>query len=171
MDVISRLVREHTGRLLSVARREGLGRDDAVDAVQDALCTFLRLPTAEQGCDDEEHAAVLVVIVRNVARNLRRRHHRARPHTTLDLDNRGDGPADARAGVDDLIAAAEERLALAGCVLRLADLHRQVVTLRVLEELSGDEVAARLGLTAGHVAVLLHRAKHALRACLAAVPP
>jgi RNA polymerase sigma-70 factor (ECF subfamily) len=49
---------------------------------------------------------------------------------------------------------------------KLADGHRHVVTLRVLEELSGDEVARELGLTPGHIAVLLHRARAALAACM-----
>ena len=48
------------------------------------------------------------------------------------------------------------------------DVHRHVVTLRVLEELSGDETAAELGLTAGHVAVLLHRARKQLERCMQA---
>jgi RNA polymerase sigma-70 factor (ECF subfamily) len=36
----------------------------------------------------------------------------------------------------------------------------------MLEEQSGEDVARALGITAGHVAVLLHRAKAALRACM-----
>jgi RNA polymerase sigma-70 factor (ECF subfamily) len=41
-----------------------------------------------------------------------------------------------------------------------------VVTLRLLEERPGEDVAAALGITPGHVAVLLHRAKQALRVCM-----
>jgi RNA polymerase sigma-70 factor (ECF subfamily) len=41
------------------------------------------------------------------------------------------------------------------------------VTLRMLEEQPGEDVAAALGITPGHVAVLLHRAKRSLRACMA----
>jgi RNA polymerase sigma-70 factor (ECF subfamily) len=36
----------------------------------------------------------------------------------------------------------------------------------VLEELSGDDAARELGVTPGHVAVLLHRARKQLEACM-----
>jgi DNA-directed RNA polymerase specialized sigma24 family protein len=45
------------------------------------------------------------------------------------------------------------------------------VTLRMLEELSGEVTAARLGLTPGHVAVLLHRSKRDLAACVRGLSP
>ena len=54
-----------------------------------------------------------------------------------------------------------------GCVQQLGEVQRQVVTLRMLEELSGTEVARQLGLSPAHIAVVLHRAKEALRRCLA----
>jgi RNA polymerase sigma-70 factor (ECF subfamily) len=41
-----------------------------------------------------------------------------------------------------------------------------VVTLRMLDDLPGEDVARLLGVSAGHVAVLLHRAKARLLACM-----
>jgi len=38
--------------------------------------------------------------------------------------------------------------------------------LRLLEERAGEDVAAVLGITRGHVDVLLHRAKASLRECM-----
>ena len=58
---------------------------------------------------------------------------------------------------------------MTGCMARLGDVHRQIVTLRVLEELSGEEAARELGLTTNHVAVLLHRARKELERCMRAV--
>jgi RNA polymerase sigma-70 factor (ECF subfamily) len=49
---------------------------------------------------------------------------------------------------------------------RLGEIQRAVVTLRMLDELPGDDVARALGLKPGHVAVLLHRAKASLRDCM-----
>jgi len=42
------------------------------------------------------------------------------------------------------------------------------VTLRLLEERPGENVAELLGVTTNHVAVLLYRAKAALRECMSA---
>jgi RNA polymerase sigma-70 factor (ECF subfamily) len=69
---------------------------------------------------------------------------------------------------DELIERAETAVQLGACMATLDDRHRHVVTLRVLEELSGDEAAAALGLTPGHVAVMLHRARKALERCMTA---
>jgi RNA polymerase sigma-70 factor (ECF subfamily) len=68
--------------------------------------------------------------------------------------------------VDEAIERAEEHVRLLGCVNRLAEMQRQVVRLRMLQELSGLETAEQLGLEPGRVAVLLHRAKKALLECL-----
>jgi len=143
-DWIASLARDHATRLAAVARREGLAPADALDAVQDALHALIARPDAHALRDRPDQAArALAAIVRNAARNARRRHHRAKPHV-------------------------ETQAQLAGCLAGLAELHRSVVTLRVLEELSGDEAARALGLTAGHVAVLLHRARKQLERCMSA---
>lgn len=81
------------------------------------------------------------------------------------LDAAEELPADVPS-VDALLLAAEEHVALLGCVSQLAEIQRRVVTMRVLEELSPDEVAGELGLTPGHIGVLLHRSKRALIDCM-----
>jgi RNA polymerase sigma-70 factor (ECF subfamily) len=152
---VTQLVRAERPRLVAAARAEGLSDAEALDAVQDGLVTFIGLPGATDG-----GAPLLVTVVRNAARNARRRHHRARPH---------DADADELAGDDDTLARierAEAQLAASACVAELGETARRVVILRLLDELSGDEVAAELGTTAGNVAVMLHRAKEKLRACL-----
>ena len=160
---VSDLARRHTHHLAAIARGEGLHADDALDAVQDGFHTFLLLPQARVLADqDDDAAALLAVIVRNAARNARRRHFRARPHGDVD-----DTPLTADdPSVDQLLASAEDHVKLIGCINRLGEVQRQVVTLRMLEEVAAPEVAATLGLTAGHVAVLLHRAKASLRTCM-----
>jgi RNA polymerase sigma-70 factor (ECF subfamily) len=106
----------------------------------------------------------MTAVVGNAARNLRRRHHRAQPHQSLE----DEALVSADPEVGALLERAEEHVALLGCVNQLASLQRQVVTLRMLEELSAPAVAQTLGLTRGHVAVLLHRSKQHLLACLVA---
>jgi len=161
---VTRLVHDHRARLVGVARREGLGPEDAFDAAQEAFAAFLILPHAREleGSDWAQHT--LVALVRNVARNARRLHAVARPHVS-DPDA-VDALADDAAATDERLAAAEDRGRLARCVGRLADVQRAVVTLRMLDDVPGEDVARALGIKPGHVAVLLHRAKASLRACM-----
>jgi RNA polymerase sigma-70 factor (ECF subfamily) len=148
----------HARQLVAIARQEGLSPSDALDAVQDAYHTFLQRPDARE-LPSEDAARLLSTITRNAARNLRRRHHRARPHVEPDDLVGEDRP--------DLVAERAEITAqLVGCMAKLGETHRHVITLRVLEELSGHEAAEALGVTPNHVNVLLHRARKELERCM-----
>ena len=148
-------------RLAAIARREGASAVDALDLVQDAFFTLLARPDGPTLARDDA-ARLLSTIVKNAARNHRRRHHRARPHVDVD----GATLATETPPPDAALARAVELAQLGGCMAQLGDAHRHVITLRILDELSGDEVARELGLTTGHVAVLLHRARKALAECM-----
>ncbi|HWO24742.1 MAG TPA: sigma-70 family RNA polymerase sigma factor [Kofleriaceae bacterium] len=169
LDWVGALVHATAGRLAAAARAEGLTGEDAVDAVQEAFARFCALPEARAlaGRDDEARAFLHVMVV-NTARNMRRRHHLAREHVTFD--DAGEPRADLPS-VDELLARAEAKAGVVTCIRRLADTQRRVVELRVLEELSSQEVADRLALSPGHVAVILHRAKQGLLACLERAGP
>jgi RNA polymerase sigma-70 factor, ECF subfamily len=162
---VGQLVHRHRAGLAVIARAEGLSPEEAFDAVQDAFQTFLTLPAAHPLVDaGEASRRLLVTLTRNVARNRRRSHARARPHLG-DPDLLAALPA-ADAGADEIIAAAEDQLRLHRCVQTLADVQRAVVTLRMLDDVPGEDVAAALGVTPNHVAVLLHRAKLNLLTCM-----
>ena len=164
---VTRLVREHRAQLVAVARHEGLLAEDALDAVQEALTTFLGLPHARALANElDDSRKLLVVLVRNQARNRRRRHDRARPHLSDPVVV--DALAADDESVDALIAQTETHVQALGCVERLAEVQRRVVTLRLLEDHANERVADLLGMTPGNVAVILHRAKQALRDCMAA---
>ena len=165
-DWLTRLTRQHARHLALVARGEGLDGSEALDAVQDALITFTLRPDAHHlRGDDESGAKLLTVMVRNAARNARRRHHRARPHDVWDDEST---LTSETSSAEDLVAQAELHALLGGCLDTLNRVQRDVVMLRMLEELSGEEVAAQLALDSGHVAVLLFRAKKSLARCLTA---
>jgi len=59
---------------------------------------------------------------------------------------------------------------LTRCLEGLAERERSVVALSFLAEKPGDEVASDLGLTAGNVRVIRHRALAKLRDCMGAAP-
>jgi RNA polymerase sigma-70 factor, ECF subfamily len=159
VDRLSELVRQRRSSLAALARAEGLGPEDAVDCVQEGLCSFLHR-RAELPERVDEWEPYLATMVRNAARNRRRRHFVSRPHDPI-----GTHAADLTP-VDDLLARAEEHVRLRNCVEELCEIQKAVVTLRMLEEQPGEDVARALGISPGHVAVLLHRAKQALRACM-----
>lgn len=164
LTLLSDLARRGRGELVRIARREGTGPEDAVECVQDALCTFLQVAQKQQlPRDPAEWSAYLTGIVRNAARNKRRRHHVARPHDDLDALP---VPSVAAESVEQLVAEAEEHVRLRACVDQLCETQKAVVMLRLLEEQPGEDVAASLGISRGYVDVLLHRAKASLRVCM-----
>ncbi|MGE0867877.1 MAG: sigma-70 family RNA polymerase sigma factor [Kofleriaceae bacterium] len=160
-DWVAGLARDHARLLAAIARREGAAPIDALDLVQDAFHTLLARDDLAHVREQPDAAVpLLATIVRNAARNHRRRHYNARPHVALD---------DLASAEPNPVAALEhaaDAARLGGCMAQLGDVHRHVITLRVLEELSGDETAQQLGLTSGHVAVLLHRARKQLERCM-----
>jgi RNA polymerase sigma-70 factor (ECF subfamily) len=165
LEELDVLLRAQRGALLAAARDEGAGPEDALECVQDALCTWLvaeregTLPGAPGA-----RAAAAFTMVRNAARNARRRHHRKMPHVPVDEEGALSSDPDAEA----LLAVAEETVRLRACLASLCTVQRAVVTLRLLEERTGEDVAVALGLSRGHVDVLVHRAKVSLRACMRA---
>jgi len=163
IDQLAQLVREERAALIAGAVAEGLSAEEALECVQDALCTWLARSTREPA---QAYPAVLPLLkhmVRNAARNFRRRHRRLKPHRALDLEvELGSGEDDAEA----LLAGAETSLRLHACVAELREVERAVIALRLLEERSGEDVAQALGLSRSHVDVLVHRAKLTLRACM-----
>lgn len=160
LERLSALVRGHRRDLAAIARREGLGPEDALEAVQDALSAFVTRPPGDPATDHD--LATLKVMVRNAARNARRRHRLRRPHQPLDDDRDG---LDA-ATVEDLVGHAEDVVRLRACVAELCGVQRAVVLLRFLDERSGEDVAAALELSRANVDVIVHRAKAALRSCM-----
>lgn len=163
---VGELVRRHRRALVWVALKEGLVAEEALDAVQDAFATFVRREEWRAIARDEAEAPkLLVTLVRNHARNARRRFERsAEPLSALSAEAEVDH---ARELLDAQLVRAEEHFQLTGCVATLDAQQRAIVTARLFEGASGAQVAFDLGISPGHVAVLLHRARQRLRTCLA----
>lgn len=156
------LVHTHRGELLAYARRQGLGAEDALDAVQDGFITFLKLPQARAIASTSDDAVkMLTVLVRHDVMNRRRkRARRERAHQLLaSVDS------DETESNDALVARAEELTRVNGCIQRMAELQRRVVMLSLLDEHPNEKVAALLGLSHAYVRVLLHRARERIRSC------
>ena len=162
---VGELVRRHRSGLVRSAVALGLHVDEALDVVQEAFAIFVARPEwhgLPRHTADAER--LLSALVRNTARTHRRRPHRR--HEALD-EAPGLEPAELAPLPDALIAAAEEHHRLSGCVATLKEMQRAVVVARLFEGDSGLETASRLGMTPRNVAVVLHRARKRLEACLA----
>src|SRR5579871_492049 len=108
---VGRLVHDHRGGLLAVARAEGLGAEDAFDVVQEAFHTFLTLPAARTLVDARDDSRnLLVAVTRNLARNRRRLAALALPHDS-DPAALASLPAPAPT-VEELLSAAEDQVRL-----------------------------------------------------------
>ena len=162
LGALDRIVREQRIALAAAARDEGLSAEDAVDCVHDALCTLLEMIVrGDAPALPAEHAPILFGIVRNAARNMRRRHHRSRPYDSVADEIPAEVP-----NADELVAHAEDCVRLQACIERLCASQRNVVMLRLLQERNGEDVARELGLTRARVDVLLYRAKASLAVCM-----
>ena len=129
------------------------------DLVQDAfLMAFRRLATLRE---PSRFGPWIATIARNLAHDF---HRRAQPEDALADDASqecvsSEPPADGKS-----LEAHEVLEALRG----LSDTYREILILRLVEGMSGPEIAERTGLTHGSVRVNLHRGMEQLRAKLKA---
>jgi RNA polymerase sigma-70 factor (ECF subfamily) len=130
-------------------------RDEAADLVQEVFLLALRAIARLE--DPRRFGPWLLTIARNRARDALKLR---RPVGELgeDLEQVADDGADA----DDL----EARRALEA-VRALPEAYRETLVLRLVEGLTGPEIAERTGLTHGSVRVNLHRGMKLLRERLA----
>jgi RNA polymerase sigma-70 factor (ECF subfamily) len=165
------LVREHTPALLRVARRFMKSEEDARDAVQDAFVA------AFKSIGNFGGNAQLSTWLHRIAINaalMRLRTQRRHPEEKIDelLPRfREDGHSVFQSQqwtetAETMLERTELAAMVRASIDRLPDTYREVLLLRDIEELSTEETAAMLGITANAVKVRLHRARQALRTLL-----
>jgi RNA polymerase sigma-70 factor (ECF subfamily) len=149
------LVHRHRDRLWAVALRTMRDREDAADALQDALLSAYRNAAAYRG-----EAAVTTwlhrVVVNACLDRMRRR--AARPAVAL-------GDTDVAAPRDEH-AAVESRLDLRAALARLPEAQREAIVLVDIQELSVAEAAEFLGVAEGTVKSRCSRGRVALARAL-----
>ena len=123
-------------------------RDDVDDLVQDVFVTAWRRLDSLR--DPAAFGGWLSMIARNRATDYHRR-----SAETVAL------PDDLQAA--DTTAARAEALAVLNVIRSLPEAYRETLVLRLVEGLTGPEIAARTGLTAASVRVNLHRGTKMLR--------
>jgi len=165
------MVRLHGSRLLAVARRFTHNEQDAQDILQSAyLSAFRALRDFEGAC---QLSTWLHRIVVNVAL-MRIRSRRRKPEESIETllpAFQEDGHhveqfSDWSMPADQLIERKQTRAFVRQCIETLPENYRVVLMMRDIEELSTQDVAEQLGLTATAVKVRLHRARQALSTLL-----
>lgn len=161
------MVRLYGGRLIAVARRFTRSDEDAQDVVQSAYLNALR------ALHDFEGTAQLSTWLHRIVVNtalMKLRSQRRKPEESIEtlLPAFGeDGHhveqfSEWSAPADRLLEREETRAVVRACIDELPDGYRVVLILRDIEELSTQDTAERLGITATAVKVRLHRARQAL---------
>jgi RNA polymerase sigma-70 factor, ECF subfamily len=161
------MVRVYSGRLIAVARRFTRSDEDAQDVVQSAYLNALR------AFRDFEGTAQLSTWLHRIVVNtalMKLRSQRRKPEESIEglLPAFGeDGHhveqfSEWSAPADRLLEREETRAVVRACIDELPDGYRVVLILRDIEELSTQETAERLDITAAAVKVRLHRARQAL---------
>ena len=163
-----RWVRASAPRVLRVLRRLLRNEQDAQDATQDAFLSAFRHLASFDG------SARLSTWLHRIAVNaalMRLRSKRRHPEESIDerlprFDADGQhehAPWAWAARGDAALGSAEIRKAVRAAIDELPDLHRDVLLLRDIEELTTAEAAAALGITIPALKTRLHRARLALR--------
>jgi len=162
------IVRTHSGRLLSVARRFLGNNEDAQDAVQDA---FIR---AYKAIHTFEARAQLYTWLHRILVNtalMKLRERRRRPTESIEdllpsYSTDGHQAVASREWSDAVLERKETAAIVREAIERLPDQYREVLVLRDIEEKDTAEAAALLGTSSNVVKVRLHRARQALRTLL-----
>lgn len=164
-------VRSSTPRMLAVAMRILDNEEDAREAVQDAFLSAFR------SIDSFEGQASLSTWLHRIVVNaalMKLRKRRQRETRLIDdllpayLDD-GHQARPATPWKENPVKALERketRAIVRQAISQLPDLHRVVLVLRDIEELSTEETAKLLGVTTNVVKARLHRARQALRTLL-----
>lgn len=167
-DAFETLVRTHSSRLLSVARRFLPNEHDAQDALQDAFIrAFRAIGTFEERA--QLHTWLHRIVVNSALMKLRER--RRRPEESIDdllpaFAADGHQASESRDWSDAVLERKESARVVRQAIARLPEQYRVVLMLRDLEERDTTETAALLGTSSNVVKVRLHRARQALRTLL-----
>jgi RNA polymerase sigma-70 factor, ECF subfamily len=146
-----RLFERHAGLVHGLLLAQ-LPARDVPDLCQEAFaCALASLRTLS---DPARFGPWLAAIARNLAHDANRRRSQSR-----SLDDDLPEPQAGGGSPEDDAASAE----LIGIVRALPEAYRETLVLRLVEGLTGPEIALRTGLTHGSVRVNLHRGMRLLR--------
>ncbi|HEX5661436.1 MAG TPA: RNA polymerase sigma factor [Polyangiales bacterium] len=152
-------IQELSPGLFAFAYRAVRQREEAEDLVQDTWISALRTVPSFEG-----RSSLRTWLVSILRRRIADRFRRERASEVLEEEKFALDASAPEERLADHEAASIATLAMAD----LTELERRAVTLCDVQDLDRDEASEQLGVTRGHLRVLLHRGRHKLEATLRA---
>ncbi|HEX5659703.1 MAG TPA: sigma-70 family RNA polymerase sigma factor [Polyangiales bacterium] len=152
LQIDGQLVRELSPMLVATAQRAVHRREDAEDMVQEMWLSALTSAGKFEG-RSSARTWLHAILRRRIADSFRR----VRPSTPFeDEQHVPDEDSEEQLQSRELAALALRM------VPELGELERQALALCALDDLDRDQACAQLGITRGHLRVVLHRARKRL---------
>lgn len=155
----SATIQELSPGLFAFAYRAVRQREEAEDLVQDTWISALRTVPSFEG-----RSSLRTWLVSILRRRIADRFRRERPAEQLEEER----IAWEQVAPEDRMDAYEAANIASRAMTELSELERSAVTLCDVQDMDRDEASARMGVTRGHLRVLLHRGRHKLEAALKA---
>lgn len=168
-EAFDELVRRHQQRVFNIAFQVLRNYEDANEIAQDAFVKVYRHLRDFRG--ESAFTTWLYQIVTNLARNRIRHNERRHKSDSVSIDassNDGDGNprplqlADPSQTPDQEAALSEQARTIAAAMGKLSDAHREILALRVVNELPYEEIAKILECSLGTVKSRIARAREEL---------
>ena len=156
-DAFEMIIRTQSRPLFAIAYGVLQNREEAEDAVQDALVKAWKSRWRVR--DPEKFPAWLATIVRYRARDLARKHRPA----PLDEHLEGHAPSSPTYSASDMADEAERDEKLRAALAALPEIHRSALMLRYFEDMDYQSIESLLGLSNGALRGILGRALAAMR--------
>jgi RNA polymerase sigma-70 factor (ECF subfamily) len=158
---VAELVHQHREPLLRFAKSRQLDAESALDCVQEAFLSFMKLPQSRDIARENDDAAkMLFVLLKHIISNHKRTTQRREKILSEHV-----GEFSFIQDSEKLIADAEHLGRIRGCILQMQSLQRAVIEMSLLDDASGSDIAEALGISPGHVRVLLFRAREHIKQC------
>jgi RNA polymerase sigma-70 factor (ECF subfamily) len=157
--ITSSTIQELSPGLFAFAYRAVRQREEAEDLVQDTWMSALRTVPSFEG-----RSSLRTWLVSILRRRIADRFRRARPVEALEEERQAADWVAPEEQIDAFEAASIATRAMN----ELTELERHAITLCDVQDMDRDEASERMGVTRGHLRVLLHRGRHKLEAALKA---
>jgi RNA polymerase sigma-70 factor, ECF subfamily len=157
-DALNRLIEAHRHGVYRFGLRVCRTTEDAEDAVQETLWAATRAIQTFRGTASSIASWLFTIVRRECLRLLE-----GQKRTPVRLGGDEDDLDGEVSNPEDLVAMQRRAKLLVEAVAALDPLHREVVLLRDIQEMSAPEAAERLGISVDALKSRLHRARTRLR--------